>query len=112
MKNGIKISTLIKFLVWLILLAMILVNNRYSLLWVYGIITVIVLIINAVSHDDTASRNAKRNNRFKGIYTKDYPGGKNVYTSRSGSPADSVNGLYQDVMNRAADAEEKTHQAN
>ncbi len=51
MKDKVKPGTLVKLLAWLALLAVILANGRLTLLWVYLIVSAIVLIISTMAND-------------------------------------------------------------
>ena len=99
LKDRIKPGTLVKLLIWLVPLALILANGRLTLLWVYLVISAIVLIISAISDDEKEHRNGQRKG-YLGVYgnkTKG-PGGINIYRRfgyvQTGLPTDE---LYKDL---------------
>ena len=97
-KDRIKPGTLVKLLVWLIPLALILANGRLTLLWVYLILTALLLIAGAMSNDEKAQRNGQRKG-YLGAYGKKSNGlGINSFLrpgySQTGLPTDE---LYKDM---------------
>ena len=101
MKNRIKTGTLVKLLIWLVPLALILANGRLTLLWVYLVITALVLIVNAMSDDEKAHRNGQRKGH-PGLYGAKMKGlGINSFLrpgyGQTGLPSDE---LYKDLPGR------------
>ena len=98
LKNRIKPGTLVKLLIWLVPLALILANGRLTLLWVYLVISALVLIANAMSDDEKAHRNGQRKG-YLGLYGNKTKGlGINSFMrpgyGQTGLPSDE---LYKDL---------------
>ena len=113
MKDRIKTGTLIKFLIWLVPFALILANGRLTLLWVYLVITALVLIVNAMTDDEKAHRNGQRKG-YQGVYGNKTKGpGLSTFSrtgyGRGGLPIDE---LYKDLQGREELAAESRNRAD
>lgn len=113
MKDKVKPGTLVKLLAWLALLAVILANGRLTLLWVYLIVSAIVLIISTMANDEKEHRNGQRKG-YLGAYAKT-PKDASINSflrpgyGQTGLPSDE---LYKGVDSRHDPGEENRKRAD
>ncbi len=102
MKDRIKTGTLVKLLAWLAILALILASGRLALLWVFLIISALVLVAGAMTNDEKAHRNGQRKGHL-GVYGNQTngPGSINLFR-RFGYPATGLptDELHKDLINK------------